>query len=209
VIVSADKASLTCQLPSGTGTHLDVVVQSDRYQAVQSLLSYAAPTITQLLVSTGGCVLQDQLTIVNCARSGGQVIEVYGENFGEIGATVFIGLVPCVTTTHDPLNPYSHLTCILPSGKGVSRSIGVVQNNGQLSSSGGFLSYHECDPGSAETPLLNDTSCTSCAAGSYTNSPGQPACLPCAAGRFNFLIRLTHSFTVRLSECIMYRLSIL
>ncbi|CAM9353688.1 unnamed protein product [Discosporangium mesarthrocarpum] len=53
-------------------------------------------------------------TTHNCLRGGGQTITVSGSAFGEAGANVLVGGVPCSGVSHTAKLEQTQLTCVLP-----------------------------------------------------------------------------------------------
>jgi hypothetical protein len=84
-------------------------------------------------------------------------------DFGQGGATVFIGNQECTNTTH-LADAYHQLTCVLPSGNLLYRPVLVLQANGLLSTSPSALSYRQCPFGTFEDGLF----CRNCSGTVFT-----------------------------------------
>jgi hypothetical protein len=137
--------SIECYIPAGTGYEQSVVVTSIGIPSTPlKALSYGAPTITTI----EGCMTSgSKLSTIDCPRNGSQILTVIGTNFGVSGATILLGSAQCGSLTHDSSSPHTILTCILPSGYQMDRSIVVVQLNGAVSSTAASVSYLQCSPG--------------------------------------------------------------
>lgn len=86
----ADQLTLCCSsLPEGAGLEQAVVVASGNlFSPPAKLLSYAAPVVSQI---TGCTPSGSPLSVVDCARLGGQRITISGSGFGKSGAIVYVG----------------------------------------------------------------------------------------------------------------------
>lgn len=179
-----DKA--TCRLPPGTGYGKGVFVQAGAFfSAPKFLVSYAAPVLT----TVAGCGVPTTAfatVVTSCDRQGGNVLDVYGSNFGKSGANVLIGVSPCSNVIHDNLRPHSHLSCELPPGFGLDRPVLVLQGNGAASlASSVAVSYTQCGPGSFQDSNL--TTCALCNAGTFSSTEGLSGCFDCLPGTMNSL----------------------
>mgnify|MGYP001950842285 CR=1 FL=1 len=67
-------------------------------------------------------------------------------SFGPSGARVLIGGVLCTELAHVKSSEHTKLTCKLPAGSGLSKTVIVYQESGDASSDSVFLSYKLCDP---------------------------------------------------------------
>lgn len=160
--------TFSCVLPAGTGLNQPItVVANGQRSALAQLLSYAAPLITSITSSVGGCSATASLLVLNnCPRDGSATLTINGANFGPAGASVFVGTSQSTTVKHDNTNPNGKLTASLPPAvSGVNNLndlVRVVQLNGEASNTACLLSY------------------AGCGAGSYDG--GAQGCLPCANG---------------------------
>lgn len=137
------------------------------------------------------------LSIENCNRYGGDIITVFGNNFGKSGASIIIGTTNCINTLHSSLTPHSLLTCRLPSGTCTSCPIFVLQNAGFISEgSGAELSYQECDKGTHASGF----DCIKCEKGYYNGLIGAQSCIPCEAGNTRKIIDDYYTYI----ECSFY-----
>jgi len=177
--------SFACLLPKGTGKLQAVSVSSaGTFSEPIPLLSFRAPSIHAI----SGCHSDSSLKLSNCSRAGGDILTVYGSDFGEQGASVFVGSDQCRNVVHSSSSPHTMLTCQLPPGYLTDRSLLVLQSNGELGGSTATLSYTQCPPGSAAVvdgktevdPVTGVPRCLSCQPGSY--SPDGQSCLLCPRG---------------------------
>ena len=169
----------TCPLPVGVGVNAPVtVVAGSLFSLARSLVSYAAPSVS----SVSGCTDVGSST-TNCPRAGGQRVTVIGTNFGASDAEVLVDGVRCTAVTHaPPPNNHINVSCSLPAGTALSSSLLLVQNNGQLSTTYGDLSYTQCTAGYYAP--LNVVNCSVCALGTFSAVSGLYACAQCASGTF-------------------------
>jgi hypothetical protein len=56
------------------------------------------------------------------------VLTLYGKNFGASLATVFVGTVPCISTSHQVNHSHEVVFCTLPSGRGTDRPVLLLQD---------------------------------------------------------------------------------
>lgn len=168
---------MTCRLPPGAGTRLPVVVTCGRdFSEGANLLSYARPSL--YAVGADDCV--NEL----CPPVGGVELTILGANMGQSGASVLIGGVPCVNTTHDSDTPHNKLTCILPPfSAGSDRSVVVVQASGDLSEDMISVSYAQCEAGTSGGTAVTAYRCVGCPAGRFSNQ-GDASCGFCQEGFF-------------------------
>lgn len=110
---NVNSTHIECLLPSGTGTAQLVVENNGLYSPPVASVVYAAPSVSTQLGCQNGT---STVTIVNCARQGGQLLTILGANFGRAGAAVLIGNTPCNGTQHDAANLHGKLTCYIPPG---------------------------------------------------------------------------------------------
>ena len=112
----------------------------------------------------------DVQQIYNCSRTGFDVIEITGENFGPAGATVFVGSQECTVVAAPaslvpPPSPHTTIFCSLPPGNAIDIAVVVLQHNGQLSlRSKAAVSYSQCAPGTAQSGS-NGLECAPCLSG--------------------------------------------
>ncbi len=125
--------SAQCVLPAGSGDATLTFITGLVVSSTQSVLSYAAPTLT----SVSGCTDLGATTYA-CSTIGGTQLTLVGSNFGASGARVTIGGEPCTGVNHDPTSPHTQLTCTLPGGAGMNQA--VLVDNGRVSNTG-RLSY--------------------------------------------------------------------
>jgi len=170
-----NQTTLTCTLPAGRGVNRMVTVLRDSFLSEpQPLLSYSPPTITSLegCGDTGSALL-------DCVRTGGDRITIYGDNFGASGAVVLVAGAECQTLVHSPQQPHKELSCTLQSGTRTNLTVLVVQF-GQFSGLGFTVSYAQCAPGFE----LRNLTCVPCANGT-ARAADQPVCIRCAPGFFS------------------------
>ena len=189
---------LRCTLPAGRGVDQPVVVVGGRLWSRASLLvSYAAPTITTIL----GCPVTTSAThTADCPRDGGITITLQGTAFGADGAIVLVGGKSCTNVVHSATSPHTEVTCTLPEGTGLSKSVLLIQGQGSVSTNTALLSYLPCAAGSYAvgattvcdlcppgqiTSSLGQAACTQCEAGTFAAGPGNTRCLTCSAGTFS------------------------
>ena len=123
------------------------------------------------------------LELTQCHRDGGEVITVYGENFGSRGALILVGGRVCQDPAHNISSPHSTLTCTLLPGTGVSLRVSVLQAFGGLDASPGqpVVSYEQC--GAGEELSQDRSLCVPCGMGLFSTGGGAP-CTPCGPGTY-------------------------
>lgn len=150
------------------------VSASSLFSAPVPLLSYAAPSVTQVV----GCQTSSHagLSVHGCERSGGDVLTVHGYNFGLSGARLFIGATECNATLHID---HSRLLCTVPPGAGADRPVLVLQRNGVLNQDvAATVSYRPCPTGRFQEGVQ----CLTCAPGRAVDVDGALECKPCIPG---------------------------
>eukprot|EP00808_Paulinella_micropora_P018221 g87.t1 len=185
-VASCQESQFTCTLPPGSGLLVAVVMVSHSYRTPAAyLLSYRAPLITRLEVSTGVCNLaaSSDKELVSCARKAFS-LTVHGLYFGSQDSTVEIGGRPCcVGLAHDTFTPKSKLTCLADAqGDYLPRLTVVVMTAAGAASNAARLSYQQCPEGSTAS-LTEKGSCVDCRAGTYSVE-GTP-CFDCLPGFFS------------------------
>ena len=106
-IQTLNDTDIVCLLPAGAGTGLILNVTVGG-QSNTNMFSYAPPFITSIYQSRGG------------DASGGEVLKVYGNNFGSwrTNVSIYIGSEPCldpVWMNDDAANKYAaYLSCVTP-----------------------------------------------------------------------------------------------
>ncbi len=85
----------------------------------------AVPSITSIT----GCSpsARSAQAVVECARTGSQLITVRGANFGLAGVRVLIGSSVCGGVTQLATQPHTEVTCLTPSATGVDRPVVLIQ----------------------------------------------------------------------------------
>jgi hypothetical protein len=151
----------------------------DQFSSPKAYLSYAAPTIDFIT----GCQSpsnKNLLQTMDCDRTGGQRITIYGSNFGRFGANILIGSDICDDVTHgdDIIDGNNVVACVLPHGNRIDRPVIVIQRKGEISTTVALVSYKQCEAGQYEYGY----ECFPCDRGTYTNSISQTQCLPCIPG---------------------------
>jgi IPT/TIG domain/Tyrosine-protein kinase ephrin type A/B receptor-like len=179
-IVYGGTTNFTCSLPAGAGVDQPVVVVTGaKFSRSKTLLSYAYPNIT----SVQGCAINTATSTSDCARIGGDNITISGTNFGASEATVLIGGQTCTHTTHaSSPNSHTQVVCRTPSGTTTDRAVILIQNNGEISSNTGTLSYSQCPVG--QYAASGEVTCQLCAKGSYSDTVGLFECKQCEAGLY-------------------------
>lgn len=121
---------LNCQLPAGTGRQRVVIHFGDLSNRLTSnvYVQYASPTIA----SIQGCETAGT-TARECEPLGGDNITLIGYNFGASGAQVIVGGNICTNVQHDPISPHTKVTCILPAGSGMDRSVRLISSGSDIS----------------------------------------------------------------------------
>lgn len=168
---------LTCELPAGSGINQAVrVVSGGLFSPRETFVDYASATIT----SVQGCPTDEGSTTTDCARTGGDIITISGDNFGVSGATVLVGTSQCTSLSHNSTTPHTSVSCTVPAGGGTD-PVFLIQSGGRLSSSSGEVSFEPCAAGSYEDPS-DGTNCLLCEPGSFTSTVGQLSCTECESG---------------------------
>lgn len=181
VAVTPGGTEVQCTLPAGAGLDLSVlVVSGELFSRQNALLSYAVPSLS----SVSGCALDGGSNTAECDRYGNDTVTLTGTNFGASDATVLVGGELCELVEHDASTPHEVVTCRLPAGTQLSRSVLLIQSRGEISSDRVFVSYTQCAAGFFDnsTDTASDLACTPCAAGSVTAAAGQDSCASCEAG---------------------------
>eukprot|EP01012_Entosiphon_sulcatum_P051097 TRINITY_DN7013_c0_g1_i3.p1 TRINITY_DN7013_c0_g1~~TRINITY_DN7013_c0_g1_i3.p1 ORF type:complete len:4070 (-),score=286.73 TRINITY_DN7013_c0_g1_i3:31-12240(-) len=106
-------SQITCTLPAGSDTQIVVVTDSQNTtsQEKDKVVSYVStlPTIS----SVSGCV-NVGVSTTQCPADGGIFLTINGNNFGQQGATVTVGMQACTPVLHSIANV--QLICALPAG---------------------------------------------------------------------------------------------
>jgi IPT/TIG domain/Tyrosine-protein kinase ephrin type A/B receptor-like len=179
-IVFGGSRNFTCSLPAGAGVLQPVVVVTGaKFSRSRTLLSYAYPNIT----SVQGCAVNSASSTSDCARIGNDNITVTGTNFGASDSIVLIGGQTCTNVAHAASpNAHTQVVCTTPSGTTTDRALILIQNNGEISSNTGTVSYKQCPVG--EYAAAGVLACQPCAKGSYSDTAGLFACKQCEAGEY-------------------------
>ncbi len=127
----------------------------------------------------------------------GDLITVFGVNFGPAGQRVLIGGHQCFVRNAS----HSRIICATPPGHNINNQLLVLQSTGGLGFSSALsVSYTQCSPGTFQDSVVfqcnpcaigsysnffSATTCMSCAAGFYSNLTGLSACFACQAGTFS------------------------
>ncbi len=201
-VLFVNSTMIKCVLPAGTGSLLPLTVttQPGNLRSIpRKSISYTPPTLSSL--SAEACIPGgDPLSLENCTRQGNFTLTIVGDNFGQRGAQVFVGLSQCLHVVHSPDEPDRLLTCQMApfSGRGFLDALVVLQLQGERSQDNAFLSSSQCEPGSRLDVVqqvcsvcpggffsssFGATSCSECLPGLYT-SPGLSSCRPCPVGKF-------------------------
>lgn len=183
---SRNDSQIICLLPPGSGLLQSVLVSAEilglpQFSRPALVVSFTPPSITALRgcdQPAGGPGGTDVTALTGCSRDGGGVLYVQGTNFGESGATIQVGALPCSGVVHDALRPHELLSCTLAPASG--QNVNVMVSQGGLSKEQASVSFAECFPGSIHV----GTACVECDPGKYMASHGQSSCLHCDAGRF-------------------------
>eukprot|EP00939_MAST-03C_sp_MAST-3C-sp1_P003981 g3981.t1 len=164
---------------------------------------YGAPNVT----SVDGCPLE------GCAREGGDVITLKGENFGSSGALGFVNGNPCVPLHHGDNDTacndlstsracHEKIVCEVPaidryqiptsgnsSGSGGAEEdtneVLLLQSN--LFGSTSDVRYARCDTGTYQhrsDTNNKDLLCESCPAGRYSDTYDTIQCIKCSVGKY-------------------------
>ena len=185
--------SVQCLLPALTGANLPVVVsvnvsddvildstQSEVAESAPDTVSYSPPYVTGLAHTD--CVLDpdDATRLEDCPNDGGGALTINGNNFGEHGAVVLVGLQTCNDLFHTAGS--SQITCTLPPGGSEEAGITVVQLGGSVTIEA-RISYFQCFQGDFRASD-SDLTCTPCAAGRYSDYRGAKECTDCPPGTY-------------------------
>ena len=188
---------LTCNLPSGSGSSLALIIRAGSQRAEsRDRVTYAIPVITEIR----GCEQVSTSVIMECNRLGGSRIMLRGDNFGGSGATISICGLTCTNVTHTTLDPHHEVLCTTPADSSVDRAVTLLQRYGDISRETILLSYVQCPPGqrnddyrcvACEPGYYNDlwsqALCRQCQPGFYSNSTGAANCSPCPIGTYSGL----------------------
>lgn len=187
-ISSVVDSSFKCVVPAGTGTNLPVTVTvGTTFSQPFAGLSFSAATITRV---TGCTATADGINTQNCPRAGDTSITITGNNFGPPSALVLIGGSVCSSLAHAANSVHSVVTCRTPAGNKQDRKIIFIQSGGgQITASNVSVSYKQCDPGSYSA--ADETTCTLCPAGRYSDGFGATECKACGSGFFSNATGLT------------------
>lgn len=126
------------------------------------------------------------------------MLTIRGINFGVSGGLVLIGSALCTNVQHDSDSPHRAITCNIPNGVGVDRTVTFLTGGGGIGNTA-VLSYTECVPGTNSSGLdclpcesgrfsttRNAELCQRCAAGTFTGQPsGASSCIPCEVGTYS------------------------
>jgi hypothetical protein len=174
--------SFSFPLPAGSGLQLPLSIKSGSSTfTVSNAVSYNVPIVT----AVSGCSSATPVDVVsNCHRLGGNVITVWGSNFGSGRVNVLLTGTRCtVQNSSETL-----IACTLPPmpiGRPLANQVIVVQSSGGLTVAdinSISVSYRVCPVGQREA----GRNCTACGAGTYTAVGGAIQCTPCDPGRFAF-----------------------
>eukprot|EP00808_Paulinella_micropora_P005719 g34204.t1 len=177
-IQTVTTSRITCVLSAGKGPNRAVVVSvGESISRDVYKLSYAPPT----LAAIQGCsaAASPSTSAQDCPRTGGEILTITGSNFGSSEAVVLVGGQLCTELSHVAGLEHTKLTCRLPRGSGLNKTVMVIQR--QASNNSLSLSYQQCPAG--EYSVSGDA-CAPCANGSYTSVPGRPVCTQCEPGRY-------------------------
>jgi len=193
-LVLHNSGRLTCDVPSGVGGSLSVVVVASSLRSGRNrLLSYSTPSVLNIT----GCPMTTEVgAAVDCPNDASVRITIEGLNFGVAEASVLVGLSEggdCLELFHDPEDPHRRLSCRLPPGRS-TQSVFVVQRGGGFSRKSGTLSYVPCPPGThnsigagnivIENKLFSRFLCSACERGRFSDGSTQnDVCLNCPKGR--------------------------
>jgi hypothetical protein len=122
---SSNYTMFTCTLPQATGQFLTVEINSGGFkQPFPNSLSYALPYIA----SISGCNATLGFGIVECNRYGGNVVSLFGNQFGIKGVRVLIGGQLCL-----PVSSSENLVrCRLIAGNARFMGMIVLQATGGM-----------------------------------------------------------------------------
>eukprot|EP00808_Paulinella_micropora_P020578 g61239.t1 len=175
-IQSVSSIQVVCMLDQGRGPDRAVVVSvGERVSNNVYSLSFAPPYLTGI----EGCTTNaNQRSVSNCIREGGDSITIRGHNFGNTDAVVMVGGSLCVDTAHVPNQEHNTITCKVPLGSGLDRTVLVLQRQSSNTTLG--LSYLPCPAGQYSV----GNNCSNCSRGSYSEEAGRPLCTQCEPGRY-------------------------
>jgi hypothetical protein len=196
--VDNNRTSFQFTLPKGSGLQLSLTVRSGSSErTLLNALSYSLPNITGLV----GCNAASPVAqIQQCNRTGGDLVTIFGSNFGQGVPNVLVAGKPC--RLQFPLQ--SNIVCVLPPmpiDHALGNQVIVVQSTGGLTIADlavASISYRQCPPGKYEADLacvlcapgtysaqLGSTSCSSCPVGTVASSAaGMSSCMPCGVGTY-------------------------
>ena len=143
---------VACLTPAGVGEELSVVVSSSSSDSftLQKAWSYAKPVVRKVcgcmsvaevgvaVEGPSGATARNSTT--GCPTTGGNELEIEGDNFGWAAAThisVSIGDELCKDVT--VIVPHKKIGCVLPFGTG--ENVGVTVTAGEQSGTAHLLSY--------------------------------------------------------------------
>jgi len=202
--ISATK--ITCQIPPGTGLNRPILVLVGKiFSQAQPYISYAVPVVNS--ITSTACTAQGT-DIKDCPRPGNVAITLSGSNFGASNAIVLVGGAACNSVVHVASKPHEQVTCTLPSGTTIQRAVLFIQNAGEVSKSLKYVSYAQCQPGTAAAQGV--VACTNCTAGLYSDTVGALQCKSCDVGsvssisgasKCNLCPKGTYSNTPGQSQC--------
>ena len=192
-----DNTTLICPLPPGTGQRrsarlMQIVTTGGRASITDTgiltsfLFDYAEPVVTAVI----GC------SASGCNRSGGDLIEVQGANFGQTGSLVFINGLECVGVAHgaaggclngtaaDLSNCHRKLACQVPplrDSQSVVNALTIIQNS-KWGTTHNF-SYEKCARGQHQ--VRGSGECEFCQAGDFAALEDQFECDHCTLGKIS------------------------
>ncbi len=132
-------------------TTIQVTVGNQTTMTLDYALSYSKPTLTEMMGCNNHSASRTRL--IDCNRSGSDLIELNGLNFGPGHLQVFVGGLKCDFVTSSQTNA----VCLLPSGTSSESQLILMQ------ATGGFslppvdqfsISYAQCPMGSAGTDVV-------------------------------------------------------
>lgn len=141
-------STVVCTCPQGSGANLAVtmVVGTQSPAITPATFSYDPPAISLLLPTFG-------------ATAGGQIVSIYGSNFGTSAVVEFLsalGTRNCVLTSIGQSD--SQLACVVPAGEGRGVSVQMVVAGQRSQIYAGTIYNYNAPTISAMAPITGPTS---------------------------------------------------